>query len=325
MSRITVIVPVYKVERYLHRCVDSILSQSFQDFDLVLVDDGSPDNCPAICDSYAESDKRITVIHKENGGLSDARNAGIDWAMEHSDSEWLAFVDSDDYLHPDYLLTLYNTALKESADLVICNFTRVNDKDEVVETSSGFFDLSSSEKGVLFQCLADNWRIVPAWNKLYLKTIFKDLRFALRKIHEDEFAIHHVLWNCRKAVMLSRELYYYRWRQNSIMASESNASRLDGLEAAILQYEFCLEHALPPRYGTVNFEYLNSTMDLKAGLSKQESTRYYALKKRYTKVYFSRDKNRTIKGIALFYFNTLCRSARAVIKSHAEKGKLMHE
>ena len=314
MSKITVIVPVYKVEQYLHKCVDSILSQSFRDFDLVLVDDGSPDSCPAICDSYAESDKRVAVIHKQNGGLSDARNAGIDWSMEYSDSEWLAFVDSDDYIHPDYLKSLFNTAQEESADLVICDFARVNDQEEIIEKSPGLFDLSTTDKGLLFKCLAENWRVVPAWNKLYEKHIFEVFRFSFGKIHEDEFAIHQVLWKCRKAALINQALYYYRSREDSIMAKESAASKLDGLEAAILQYEFCLEHDLPPRHGTVNAEYLNSIKDLKVGLNQLDLVRYKNLKQRYSRIYFSSNKNHSIKGYFVYFFNTLYRLARKLIK-----------
>ena len=96
MPGISVIVPVYKVENFLHRCVDSILAQTFTDFELILVDDGSPDGCGEICDAYAREDSRIHVIHQKNGGLSAARNTGIDWVLENSDSRWLAFVDSDD-------------------------------------------------------------------------------------------------------------------------------------------------------------------------------------------------------------------------------------
>lgn len=96
MSEITVVVPVYKVEQYLHRCIDSILVQTYRDFELILIDDGSPDSCGMICDEYAKSDSRIHVIHQENGGLSAARNAGIDWAFANSDSQWLTFIDSDD-------------------------------------------------------------------------------------------------------------------------------------------------------------------------------------------------------------------------------------
>ncbi len=110
MSTVSIIVPVYKVEPYLRRCVDSILAQTFTDFELILVDDGSPDNCPAICDEYVEKDDRVHVIHQENGGLSAARNAGIDWAFANSNSQWLNFVDSDDWVHPEYLERLRNAA-----------------------------------------------------------------------------------------------------------------------------------------------------------------------------------------------------------------------
>jgi len=112
MPAISIIVPVYKVEAYLARCVDSILDQSFRDFELILVDDGSPDNCGAICEEYARKDSRIHVIHQENGGLSAARNAGIDWAFENSNSQWLTFVDSDDWLHREYLNVLYRAVMQ---------------------------------------------------------------------------------------------------------------------------------------------------------------------------------------------------------------------
>lgn len=110
MPTISVIVPVYKVEPYLNRCVDSILRQTYQDFELILVDDGSPDRCGEICDEYARQDSRIHVIHKENGGLSDARNAGIDWVEANSDSRWLIFADSDDWVHPELLARLLDAA-----------------------------------------------------------------------------------------------------------------------------------------------------------------------------------------------------------------------
>ena len=124
---ISVIVPVYKVEKYIHRCIDSILAQTFSDFELILVDDGSPDNCGRICDEYALKDNRIHVIHKENGGLSDARNAGIDWAFEHSDSEWITFIDSDDWVHKKYLESLINGAINTNSDVVIGGYQLSSD------------------------------------------------------------------------------------------------------------------------------------------------------------------------------------------------------
>lgn len=319
MAQISVIVPVYKVEPYLARCVDSILCQSFQEFDLILVDDGSPDGCPAICDEYAKLDARITVIHKENGGLSDARNAGINWAMERSSSDWLAFVDSDDYLHVDYLQILYDTALKEDSDLVICDFCRVNDQEEAIENDIHIPDLSTDDKSVLFKCLDQTWRIVPAWNKLYAKRIFQNLRFEFRKLHEDEFAIHQVLWNCSKAAIISQKLYYYRFRQNSIITTESASSRMDNLEAALNQYEFCLEHKLPPRHSIVDVDFLNSVMELRHDLNKQELARYRDLKRRYAKLYFSAKRNHTPKRFFQYFCNSLCRAA--AMRSQKQKNE----
>ena len=234
--------------------------------------------------------------------------------MKNSDSQWLAFVDSDDYLHPDYLSVLYNTAKKESADLVVCDYARVDDTGNPAERDVGLRSLSTTEKNALFQYLDRNWRIVPAWNKLYVKQMFDSLRFELGKIHEDEFAIFQVLWKCRKAVILRQKLYYYRCRQSSIMATESAASRLDGMEAAILQCEFCLEHELPPRYSVLNAEYLNSVIDLKRELTQQQMQRYRDLKGRYANLYFSVKRNRTVKGCAWYYLNGICRAARRVLK-----------
>ena len=303
MPKISVIVPVYKVEKYINKCVDSILEQSFQDFDLILVDDGSPDGCPAICDDYASRDERITVIHKTNGGLSDARNAGIDWAMEHSTSEWLAFVDSDDYLHPDYLMTLYQTALKDGADLVICDFVRVNENGECIEEEHTFYDLVTEDKRELFKILSIGWRIDMAWNKLYAKSIFENLRFEYGKIHEDEFAIHRVLWACHKAAIVSFELYYYRVRKNSIMGSESPKSRLDQMEALIEQFEFSNRHNLPPREVVLSESYLNEATTMCRSLDKKDVRRYKKLKKRYADLFFSIESNRNIRRRLKFYFN----------------------
>ena len=129
MAQISIIVPVYKVEPYLRRCVDSILNQSFLDFDLILVDDGSPDTCGVICDEYAAKDSRVHVIHQKNGGLSAARNAGIDWAFAHSDSSWLTFVDSDDWIHPQMLEALHNAVRKDDTSVAVCGYQETSGED----------------------------------------------------------------------------------------------------------------------------------------------------------------------------------------------------
>ena len=283
------------------------------------MDDGSPDNCPRICDEYAEKDSRIVVIHKENGGLSDARNAGIDWAKEHSSSDWLAFVDSDDYLHEDYLKTLYETAQKEDADLVICDFIRVDDNENVVEKKHKFFDIVTDDKKELFEVLNASWRIDMAWNKLYAKPIFDSLRFAFGKIHEDEFAIHHVLWNCRRAAIIYSSLYYYRTRENSIMASKSPKSRLDSIEALIEQYEFCLNHDLKPRDLVVSDYFLSEVASLKEKLDKRDGKRYKKLKKRFKSIYFGLYSNRKLRRrLRFFFYQPCCRIADAYRKAFSK-------
>ena len=136
MPEISVIVPVYKVEKYIHRCIDSILNQTFRDFELIMVDDGSPDNCGAICDEYAAKDNRVVVIHQENGGLSAARNAGIDWAFTNSNSEWLNFIDSDDWVHPEYLQKLYDAAKCNNVSVSVCGFERTcGEEPEIIEAN----------------------------------------------------------------------------------------------------------------------------------------------------------------------------------------------
>lgn len=300
MPQISVIVPVYKVEKYLPCCVDSILAQSFRDFELVLVDDGSPDQCPALCEEYAAKYNCITVIHKENGGLSDARNAGIEWAFANSNSRWLAFVDSDDYLHPDYLQNLYKAAAAADADLAVCDFVRISDEGERLDEPHTFRNAVLEQKNGLFDRLNTDWRIRPAWNKLYRKDIFSELRFPFGKIHEDEFIIHRVLWACKKAVLIGQGLYYYRTRPDSIMATPSAGTLLDGVEALLVQYEFSLDHGVPACNNCTGVEYMKELAQIKDAVGRENLPRYRALRRRYFRVYFSEKTNRCSRGAARF-------------------------
>ena len=188
MAAICVIVPVYKVEPYLHRCVDSILNQTFTNFELILVDDGSPDNCGVICDEYAAKDSRVHVIHQKNGGLSAARNAGIDWAFAHSDSTWLTFVDSDDWIHPQMLEILYHTAVDNHVKVSICSFAITHgEKPEVLP----------DEYKVSIYTPVDFYNSV-ACGKLYYKNCFQSIRYPVGRIHEDEFTTYRILFQQEK-------------------------------------------------------------------------------------------------------------------------------
>lgn len=227
MPKISIIVPVYKVEAYLDRCVESILAQTFTDFELILVDDGSPDNCPAMCDSWAEKDSRIKVIHKENGGLSDARNVGF----AASCGEWISFIDSDDYVHPQMLQALYDAAQEHNVKVSACNFTR--SEGEPLEEN---LDLSAN-----LWCAEDFYmkrhvNATVAWGKLYHRSVV--LPYPVGKLHEDEFVTYRILFECERITVLDAALYGYFSNQAGIIQSDWSAKRLDALEAFEEQIAF---------------------------------------------------------------------------------------
>lgn len=234
--KISIIVPVYKVEKYLKRCVDSILKQTYPYFELILVDDGSPDTCPAMCDEFAEQDNRIIVIHKNNGGLSDARNAGLNIAT----GEYIGFVDSDDYIAPQMYEVLLKRLLNDSADMAICNYARVDESCKKIENTMFLQPAQNKcfEQNEFINELLQPYGgyFVVAWNKLYKKEIFDTLRFPFGKQHEDEFVIHHVIAKSKKITCVEDELYFYLQREGSIMAQKFNVKFMDYGEALIDRY-----------------------------------------------------------------------------------------
>ena len=231
---ISVVVPIYKVEMYLKQCINSIIKQTYTNLEIILVDDGSPDNCPKICDEFKEKDSRVVVIRKENGGLSDARNAGIDVAK----GKYIAFIDSDDYIHNEFIEELYNHIVSEKAQISMCTIQKVNEKDEVIE------EIPITEEKVISGRKAilefNNFSIsnVVAWNKLYNIELFKDIRYPKGKIHEDEFTTYKLLYLAKRVAISNRKLYYYRYNQNSITNKQFNEKRLDVIDALEERIEF---------------------------------------------------------------------------------------
>ena len=234
MPEISVIVPIYKVEPYLRRCVDSILAQTFADFEVILVDDGSPDGCPAICDEYAGKDERVRVIHQENGGLSAARNAGLDWVFANSDSRWISFVDSDDWVHPRFLEYLHRAAVENNVQISICDYIKITDYE--------IRELQFSKNDTIVDAMelhATQYSIcVVAWNKLYRKELFKKYRYPVGKLHEDAFLSYRLLYDAGKIVYVHSELYYYFQNESGIMKSKYSLARLAEVEAAEEQCAF---------------------------------------------------------------------------------------
>ena len=237
MPEISVIVPVYKVEPYLRRCVDSILTQTFSDFEVILVDDGSPDGCPAICDEYAGKDERVRAIHQKNGGLSAARNAGLDWAFANSDSRWISFVDSDDWVHPRFLEYLYYAVVHCDVKISVCDFQKTS---EYLKETEGVEYSSSVCNGLDF-FVEDGIAGAIAWNKLYKKELFLSSRYPVGKLHEDEFLTYLLLYDSGNVAHIPLKLYFYYNNQAGIMNSAYTIARLDAIEAIELQYKFISE------------------------------------------------------------------------------------
>lgn len=221
MCEISIIVPVYKVEKYLRKCVDSILAQTFTDFEVILVDDGSPDNSGMICDEYAEKDSRVRVVHKENGGLSSARNAGIEIAK----GKYLGFIDSDDYIEDDMYELLYNNILKENADMSICGIYDVYEGKEPKILPEAYQVLNKVEAMELV--LEAQLFSVHAVNKLYKKELFKELRYPENIITEDAAVILDILEKTTKVVADSHQKYYYFHRENSISTDSFSEKNID--------------------------------------------------------------------------------------------------
>lgn len=214
---ISIIVPVYKVEAYLEDCVNSLLCQTLENIEIILIDDGSPDRCGEMCDVYAAKDMRIRVIHQENQGLSAARNAGIDAAQ----ADYLMFVDSDDWVDPEFCSHPYELALQHNADFVVFQFERINKSFHQCTEKSGI-------KGEAhIQWLMLNSAGVMVWNKLYHRKLFENVRFPVGKLFEDS-AITHIIAHYAQIIYYSeRSLYHYRIREASIMTSLKKADMLE--------------------------------------------------------------------------------------------------
>ncbi len=239
MAKITVIIPVYQVEQYLKRCVDSILTQTFTDFEMILVDDGSPDNCGNICDEYAKKDMRVRVIHKENGGLSSARNAG----MAVATGEYLMFVDSDDYIHPQTMEILLYGIIKENADMAMgrlfytdkdsqkCDV--LNKEDYRILDKEAFWNMGYEGKDAFCQRA-----MCPA--KLYRMKCIKEIRFHLDRKYEDVFWLSDTVGNLKKIVAYPYDIYYYYQHPGSIMHEKITYNSMkDAIDGRLYQFHAC--------------------------------------------------------------------------------------
>jgi glycosyltransferase involved in cell wall biosynthesis len=292
--RLSIIVPVYNTEKYINKCIDSILNQTFEDFEIILVDDGSPDKCGEICDQYAKQDMRVKVIHKKNGGLADARNAGIEIAK----GDFIGFVDSDDYIKKDMYSEMLAAIGEYKVKIVTC----------------GRFDVSN---GVTTEAFVINKPIkmtaeeaignILTWNgldssccdKIFEKSLFQEIRFPLGRVNEDIFIMYRLIDKAKTIVHIGSPKYYYVHRENSITTNSFSVKKLDFpiVTSEILNY---MKNNYPNLVEEAMFFYFSSHIYILNILINEEKEKQYEVE--FNKSYLEIRKN-SLKFLKNKYIN----------------------
>ena len=269
---ISVIVPVYNVEKYLDNCVESIVNQTYKDLEIILVDDGSPDNCPAMCDEWAKKDDRIKVIHKENGGLSSARNAGL----EAANGEYIAFVDSDDSID----LATYSTMLgffeqDENVDIVICGYQRVNKKEEIVVCDNNCKQIVRFDQRELYQEIFGRLNNA-VWNKIYKKRIISDMKFPNGIVHGEDLIFNlKLLKRCKVGIKCDSPFYHYYSREDSITNSKFKFSKFFEIDSKDIARKIIISDC-PEQIGNADLFCFRARMNvLRSVYNSKQSNDYY--------------------------------------------------
>jgi glycosyltransferase involved in cell wall biosynthesis len=275
---ISIIVPVYNVEKYLTRCVNSLINQTYEEVEIILINDGSPDQCPKICDEFANNYENINVVHQKNAGLSAARNSGIDIAK----GKYLTFVDSDDYINNELLNILKNHIDENSVLLSMCSYLKVNDSTDVSEIVIPNKNLKLVNDYQAMEMLLDDQSKCTAWGKLYNKDLFKNIRYPTDKIMEDMFVIPELFRKAKLIAIDSQQLYFYNQEGFSITRSNFNYKKLDMIEATKLwtqttelYYPKLINKALMHYFSTI----LNTCFFLANSNDEFRISKYKALKK----------------------------------------------
>ena len=234
MELISVIVPVYKVEKYLEKCVKSIINQTYTNLEIILVDDGSPDVCGALCDEFAKNDSRIKVIHKANGGLSSARNTGL----ENATGKYIAFVDSDDFISEDYCEILYNMLIETNSDVSAVSYLRFKeDEADLKRNRSESETIIYENEDVVKEMLNRKTFQNIVWNKLYKKETIGESRFPVGVNYEDVYFSYEVLTKAKKISYKNIECYFYLKRASSISATCSEKNIKDFLYVVMHKFK----------------------------------------------------------------------------------------
>lgn len=306
---ISVIVPIYKVEPYLDRCIQSIQNQTYRNLEIILVDDGSPDRCGEISDRYAAEDARITVIHKPNGGLSDARNAGLAIAK----GDYIAFVDSDDFIHPQMYERMLQAAEKEKADMVISDWQKVAEGERPpTDAKTGDDNIQVIDgkdiQYLYFQKPESRITYTVAWNKLYTRELFRGRCYPTGKVHEDEFITFKLIYDAKRIVYLPEQLYFYLVRDVSIMG-DFNARRFDIFDAYAEKLSFFSQKEEKELASKIYYMAAHMLVQYLEWIDKKDENaikihkKYYELWKDLGKKYKKDIVRNTTQQVEFFLFN----------------------
>ena len=305
---ISIIVPVYQVEKYLNECIDSILAQTFTDFELILVDDGSPDNCPALCDAAAKRDSRVRVIHKQNGGVSTARNAGLDAAQ----GNWIAFVDSDDTVEPEYLEKMHKAVLETGADFAICSSQCI---DETGKTLAGgehrLLNEFLPQEEVLRRMVVSDFQV--PWNKLYRRKLLENLRYPENKAFEDTCLMPVIYARAASACGVWDFLYNYRIVTGSAMHRKTTLKTLDWVEAWYRLFDVLYQNGIRDALCAAYRPILTAVWDIWLHLTPEERKQYDDFYAPIIKEFYQ--KNPQGKELADWKFQRYMRDYAKVVKT----------
>lgn len=238
MELVSIIIPAYNIKDYLVRCVDSVLSQTYQNIEIILVDDGSTDDTPRLCDIYSEKNTNIKVIHKSNGGLSDARNHGIDIAK----GEYLMFVDSDDWIEPNMVEELYLYCKRSSLKLTVCECIYAYEDGNIDKRNLSGEEFILDKKKAFEMLLQDRRFRTNAWNKIYHKSLWENIRFPYGKKYEDVHIMHEIYDKCDNIGFIDSGFYYYFQRKGSIVHQPKLDSFDDLIEGTIIRYNYLYKY-----------------------------------------------------------------------------------
>lgn len=298
---ISVVIPVYNVEKYLRKCVDSILNQTISNYEVILVDDGSPDGCPGICDEYAAQHANVIALHKANGGLSDARNYGV----QHASAEYVVFVDSDDYVDPEYLESLWKLHMKYDADIAVQGVQRETENGKLLNAIESSIERITIPEKVLALMFVGKEIGIFAVAKLYPRSFLQNVPFPVGKLHEDIFTTYLLLDQGAKVAIGNESHYHYVIRDGSILTSAFHDGHMDSIIGA----EEIIQFAKTKYPSIISAAYIRLALESNALLHRAvQSDQYLTVRKnimtalggKWRMLLYSRELPTTVKLQLLF-------------------------